>query len=385
MGCVQSNLQDDGSSICATVDYEGSIEKVLVSPIESKTDELMVGSTALKNWIVELSLSSNSDVFSGCVLNLAFPGIPVRKVIVTTADKFISTNGNLYCTIAGNSPKELVFTNLNTANFDGLFILDVSNDGDFAEVGSDYWSAAAPNEEIVMVSIMDQNSEFSSVPVLSYETTKFVFSTRFGAKVGGPVCIGNEAANNLNIVGICSTSVSKDHYTAIRFNLTTFKNVYSKLYYLSNTYVQSKIDNDLYLSSRNTRPVNCWYGNPPTVDQAFLVYPIAKRNNELVVVLQSVNYPANFVGIHPSKTMRTLGQRGDDVMRYTKPNEVTKYGTFVVDSSFMIKDGKYYQLRSFRSETVVLEMTWDGKDGGSVRCQVTESTNTAQDTSLRLV
>jgi len=258
MGCVQSNLQDDGSSICATVDYESSIKKVLVSPIESKTDELMLGSTALKNWIVELSLSSNSiDVFSGCVLNLTFPGIPVRKVIVTTADKFNSTNGNLYCTIAGNSPKELVFTNSNTANFDDLFILDVSKDGDFAEVGSDYWSAVAVNEEIVMVSILGQNSEFSLVPVLSYETKTFVFSTKFGAKVGGPVCIGNEAANNLNIVGICSTSVSKDNYTAIRFNLSTLKNVYSKLHYLSNTYVQSKIDNDLYLSSRNTRPVNC--------------------------------------------------------------------------------------------------------------------------------
>jgi len=58
------------------------------------------------------------------------------------------------------------------------------------------------------------------------------------------------------------------------------------------------------------------------------------------VVLQSVNYPDNFVGIHPPKTMRTLGQRGDYVMRYTNYNEVTVYGTFVVDSSFMIKNGK---------------------------------------------
>jgi len=268
MGGAQSNLQDGGSGICATVDYESPIQKVLASPIESKIDEFMLGSTAFKNCIVELSFSfkngSFSDAFLGCVLNLLFPGNLVRKVLVSIASKFNSnalSNGTLYYTIAGKSSKILDFTKTKTANYDGLFIFDVSNIGDLAEVGSDYWSAVAADKELVTLSIIGQSSEFLLVPVRSYTNARIYISTKIGAKAGGPVCLGREAANNLSIVGICQTSNTGEDYKAVRFNLINWREVYSKLGYLSITsYVQSKYDNDLYLNliKRDKSAINCW-------------------------------------------------------------------------------------------------------------------------------
>jgi len=394
MGCVQSNLQDDGS------DIHGTVGRSLASPNESKTDELpTLGSTnaGSDKWIVEclVKTDNSNSQFLFCLLNLPLQGADTpATVIVGSGLKFPSSldTVKLYCTNKGNIQVPLTPSRI---IYEGPFVfIDVSEVEALSGNGSDCWSTIVADEDLQYhsVTIWSDYKNPSLVPVQKVGVDSIVFSTNEKIYDGSPVCLGRLGENNLNIVGICgpSDSRSSDH-TAHRFTRETFRKYILKRSE-SDFYIGSGIDPKLYLYCKKSgsSEVNCWYGTPnKTKPLYFFVYPAAALGNEVVVVLESVNWSGSCVGIKDPK-QTTLGTKVDCVYRYTEGKRIDQFCTFTVDSNFM-KGGLYYPLRSFSREDVCLQMQWADRSrhqndaGGEVRCMVAESAKPSTEIQFSLV